>query len=627
MKKILLLALVAIMSVAANAQQFKMDRSKAFGPRQAAKHEAPAYANSIEGTDLWGYYMGESMDDFMGLGTGAAGSFRVAIKVPGDGVLAGTKIRGLNIPAIGAYTDVTGWVATGLSNSTIKVKKEVTINAAGWYVVEFDEPYEVPASGLYAGYTFTSKDTYPIATVGEDTPGGLYLATSATGALQNYSDGGFGVSALQIFVEGMVLPENGVTISGVSCEAAAKGSTGTALVKLASNSTNGAATVGYTLNVNGVETTGTATAGIPAGLNKTGMIEVPFTAPDEIGSFNASIAINTVNGVANELGTDPFAFTVSTVTRIVPRMTVIEEFTGTGCGYCPRGWVGMENVKAKQSDKALVIAWHRYNSSDAMYQANYANLNFDGAPQCSVDRKTYPDPYWGESYSILETVDKYNKATATVDVKVKAQFVDETNKEVKVTSDTEFLTNTTGYTIAFVLTADSLTGTATAWKQSNYYYQYTPAQADVVEEMPELEYFCKGGKWGKSSVQLVFNDALLVSSYTSSGVSQVPAFTTGQAGDIEHSEYTLTMPTKTALVNALKYNEIYATALVIDNKGQIANAARVKVEAADTEETAISNVNVENKVADGRIYNINGQVVKDMNRRGLYIVNGKKILK
>lgn len=581
MKKILLFALVAIMSVAASAQQFKMDKSMSFGPRQAAKHEAPAYANSIEGTDLWGYYMGSNAGELNGLGTGAAGSFRVAIKVPGNGVLAGTKIRGINVPVLGAVTNAKAWVATGLSNSTIKVSKEFTYSNANakYIVVEFDEPYEIPASGLYAGYTFTSNAAYPIAiTGGEDIPGGLFLSTTATGALQDYSDQGFGVSGVQIFVEGMVLPENGVSVADVSCEAVATGTEGTALVKLSSDGSNGAATVGYTLNVNGVETTGTATPNIPAGMGKSGIIEVPFTAPNEIGAFNATIAINTVNGAANELSTEPVSFTINTVSRVVPRMTVIEEFTGTGCGYCPRGWVGMENVKAKQSDKALVIAWHNYNSSDAMYQANYASLNFSGAPQCTVDRKTYPDPYYGEGEEgIMECVNNYNTTVPTVDIKVKANFVDETNKQVQVTANTEFLTNTTGYTIAFVLTADSLTGTTTAWKQSNYYYSYSAAQAGILDDMPELKYFCSGGKWGKSSVQIVFNDAMIGSTYTSAGKSQVPAFTTGQAGDIETSEYTMTMPTKSALVNALKYDQIYVTALVIDKNGQIANAARVRV--------------------------------------------------
>lgn len=581
MKKIFTLAMAAMMSLVANAQ-FVKGPAPEIAPVPMA---APAKTADLEGTDLWGYYLGNNINDFGGLGTGAAGSFRVAIKVPGDGLLAGTKIRGINIPALGKITNSTAWLATGVANSSKVTTKEFTANAAGWYAVEFDAPVEIPATGLYAGYTFTSSDAYPIAIVGEDTPGGLFLATSATGSLQDYSAGGYGVSPIQVFVEGMVIPENGATVSGINCEAAAMGAEGTALVTIASDGSNGVSSIGYTVTVNGVETVGSATMSIPGGLGKSDILPVTFTAPAEIGAFPASIAINTVNGQPNELSTEPVAFTVNTVSRVVPRMTVIEEFTGTGCGYCPRGWVGMEAVKNNQSDKALVIAWHNYNSQDAMYQANYASINFSGAPQCTVDRKTYPDPYYGEGEEgIMECVNNYNTSVPTVAVSLKANFEDETNTKVNITANTEFLTNTQGYTIAFVLTADSLTGTTTAWKQSNYYYQYSEAQAGILPEMPDLALFCRGGAYGKSPVQIVFNDALIGSTYNSAGKSLVPAFTTGQAGDIETSEYTINMPTKAALKNALRYDKIYATALVIDKNGFIANAARVRVLGAGEEE-------------------------------------------
>lgn len=583
MKKCLLFVLVAMMSLVANAQQFQLNKEK--GPR-TPMHNAPAKASGIDGTEVWGYYLGNDISDFTGLGANSS-SYRVGIKVPGDGVLKGTKIRGVNVPALSKMTNVSGWVATGTKNSTVIASKTVGTIQAGFSTIEFDEAIDLPESGLYVGYTFTSTDTYPIPVTGESVAGGLFLATSATGTLTNYSTSGYGVSGVQVYVEGLVLPENGVSITGVECNAAAKGGNGTVTVSIMSNGSNGVSSLGYTLTVNGVETTGTVDVTVPGGLNKKGQVDVNFTAPEEIGAFPASIAITSVNGKENELGSDPTAFTVNTLTRIVPRMTVIEEYTGTGCGWCPRGWVGMEAVKNLQSDKALVVAWHNYNSSDAMYQATYAKLSFDGAPQCTVDRKIFPDPYYGESEEgILSCVDKFNKVSSTVDVKVKANFVDETNSKVQVSANTEFLTNTNGYTIAFVLTADDLTGTTSAWKQQNYYYSnYNKATfTGALPEMPELAEFCKGGSYGKSSVQLTFNDVLIGSTYNSQGKSQVAAFTNTQAGDVETSEYTLTMPTKAALVSALNYQKIYVTAIVVDKNGQIANAARIRVLGAGEED-------------------------------------------
>lgn len=617
------------MSLVANAQQLKASKN-AGKTAVASMNQAPAKASGIEGTDLWGYYLGDNINDFTGLGTGSAGSFRVAIKVPGTGVLAGTKIRGVNLPSLGALTSVSAWCATGLSNSSIFVTKEVRgVSTAGYHTVEFDEPVEIPASGLYVGYTFTSTQTYPIPTTGNDTPGGLFLSTSATGALQDYSAGGFGVSGIQVFVEGMVLPDNGVSISSANCYGAAKGAEGKVIVDVTADSNNGASTIGYTVKINGVETTGVANVNIPSGLSKKGQFEAPFIAPDELGTFNGTVAITTVNGQPNELSTDPVAFSGYTVTRIVPHFSVVEEFTGTGCPWCTRGWAGMEAIKSRRTENGLAIVWHRYNNTDPMYQASYVSNIFSGAaPECVVDRKALKlDPYFGDNDTedgILKTVDDYSRYAATAGITLKANFVDETNKQVYVTSDTEFLTNTTGYSIGYVVTADGLTGTTSTWKQANNYAGYTVEEAGVLENIPELADFCKGGKYGKSSVALVYNDVMLTSTYGSNGKTLVPAFTTGQVGDIESSEYTLTLPTKAALVNAFNYEKIFVTAIVTDKNGQVVNAARVRVLAPGQEVDGIEAIEVNTNNSDA-IYNIAGQRVSSM-QKGINIINGKKYM-
>ncbi|MCQ2214168.1 MAG: hypothetical protein MJZ36_11080 [Bacteroidaceae bacterium] len=299
--------------------------------------------------------------------------------------------------------------------------------------------------------------------------------------------------------------------------------------------------------------------------------------------FIATVAMTSV--VATAQSTSGIS-TRADVTRVVPRLTVVEEFTGTGCGFCPRGWVGMEAVKNQKSDKAVVIAWHKFNSSDAMYTANYAKLDFEGAPQCTVDRKINTDPYAGDKKkNILEIVDSYNAEVPTVAVQVKGEFEDETNKQIKVSATTEFLTDTKGYTIAFAITADGLTGTTATWKQNNYYFDATREEVEeqahpIYPEMPDIAKFISGGEWGTEQVALVYNDVLISSSYNQIGESLVPAFTKGKASDVETSEYVLKMPTKATLVKALDYNKIYVTAIVIDDKGNIANAARARVTGA-----------------------------------------------
>lgn len=583
MKKFLLLALVAVMSLVANAQFVTSPMKKDIHVAQPAR---PMKAVSLVGTEKWGYYYGDETGyQGIGLQNQSAGRFDVAIFVPGSTLLSGAKLCGVNMPGFAdSVTGITAWASNTLGGEKIaEANYTGKYNEYGYTQIPFDEEIVIPSTGLYVGYSFdlkisTQYDSYPFAFVQGGAPGSFYIGQNYSNFMDAASQGF--TSPMQVFVKDLNYTDNAAVVSGVHAEACAVNGKGTVTIYLSSDCKNGVKNVDYTLVVNGVETTGrkVLSPAIPGGLAKTGSFDVEFDAPSTIGAFNASIAVTKVNGAANEASTDATPFTVKTVSRIVPRMTVVEEYTGTGCGYCPRGWVGMETVKNNQSDKALVIAWHNYNSSDPMFQDNYANIPFDGAPGCWVDRKTYPDPYYGEvEEGIMECVNKYNKAVPTVDVKVKASFVDDTNSEVKVTSDTEFLTNTKGYTIAYVLTADELKGTTSAWGQSNYYYQYTAADAGVLPEMPELADFCKGGKYGKSKVSLTFNDVMIGSSYNEAGRSLVPAFRKGKAGDVEASEFTVAMPTKAALLKTLLYDKIYVTALVFDENGAIANAARVRV--------------------------------------------------
>lgn len=586
MKKFLLLALVAVMSLVANAQFVTSPMKKDIHVAQPAR---PMKAVSLAGTEKWGYYYGDETG-YQGIGfqNQAAGRFDVAIFVPGSTLLSGAKLCGVNMPGFAdSVTGITAWASNTLGGEKIaEAKYTGKYNEYGYTQIPFDEEIVIPSTGLYVGYSFdlkisTQYDSYPFAFVEGGAPGSFYIGQNYSN-FQDVASQGF-TSPMQVFVKDLNYTDNAAVVSGVHADACAVSGKGTATVYLSSDCKNGVKNVDYTLVVNGVETTGrkVLSPAIPGGLAKTGSFDVEFDAPSTIGAFNASIAVTKVNGAANEASTEAVPFTVSTVSRIVPRLTVIEEFTGTGCPWCTRGWVGMEAVKNEKSDKAVVIAWHRYNSSDAMYQAYYGPLAFQGAPSCMVDRKSGElDPYYGDNDGddgILETVDNYSKVVPTVDIKVKANFVDDTNKEVKVTSNTEFLTNTKGYTIAYVLTADELSGTTSAWKQANNYASYTPAQAEILPSIPELAKFCKGGEYGKSSVALTFNDAMIGSTYDANGQSTVPAFTTGQVGDKEQSEATLTMPTKATLVSALKYDKIYVTAIVVDNNGNIANAARVRV--------------------------------------------------
>ena len=184
----------------------------------------------------------------------------------------------------------------------------------------------------------------------------------------------------------------------------------------------------------------------------------------------------------------------------------------------------------------------------------------------------------------------------------------------------ETLLDNSEYTLEFVVIGDGLTGTGTAWNQSNYYYQYSSS------ELPEdLAIFGNGGKYGKSSVTgWLFNDVALVSSYVSNS-NKAPKLDVMNAGEQKEAEYSLTMPTKTTLKNAVKNAELFIVALIVDKEKHIVNAAKAPITIADP--SGIENVNAAANNEQIARYTLDGRRVQGM-QKGLNIVrmaNGKTI--
>jgi len=317
---------------------------------------------------------------------------------------------------------------------------------------------------------------------------------------------------------------------------------------------------------------------------------------------------------------------------------VIEEFTGTGCGWCPRGWAGMEHIRQEFGEDAIGIALHQYNSSDAMYIAatKYAKHGMNGAPSCKIDRSTETDPFYGNGNSSLGIFTVINNAkanTAPVGVEVKGVF-DEAKDSVFATATAQCMNANEEYMIEYVLVADSLRvpSNATAsekgkWKQSNYYTSYTAAQAGATGTL--LAKFCKNGEWCKSSVEgMYFNDVAIASSYKSSK-NQASNIVFGEAYTPIESTFALAMPTTKTLINSIKeadYN-VYVIAIVINKSTKkVVNAAKAKVQAAD-ETTGVKEVANATEVVEVARYNAAGQLINEA-QKGINIIklsNGKTV--
>jgi hypothetical protein len=180
----------------------------------------------------------------------------------------------------------------------------------------------------------------------------------------------------------------------------------------------------------------------------TSNIEVSVVAANDANSAN-----NTISG-----DVDGFVF--------VPHKVVVgEEATGTWCGWCPRGMVGMEYMEETYEDDWIGIAVH---NNDPMENATYdawMGGKTSGYPSGLVDRKADIDPS-SASLEAAFNVDINEFGVANIEV---LPLIDE-NDEVEIRVRFHFATDwSDDVRVAVIIAEDGLTGTSNDWRQTNYY--------------------------------------------------------------------------------------------------------------------------------------------------------------
>ncbi len=579
---------------------------------------------------LWWYGTEAYFDPF---GTGIPGTHAAAIHVPYKDYLHGAKLTAINIPVCDAdMSDVEIWVRSSLDSEETLYKQAVsgTYMKDKYFRADLTTPYTI-SSDIYVGYTLKTKTGVAIGVTDGSAPGSLYFSEDGENFF-DFAGKGFGVSAMQLLISDLNIPDYNVRFDAVASQGTICNEVTKIPVTVLSDSKNAVSEIEYTVTINGNVQTKTAMVSIESGIEKSAAATVEFTSPSEVAPYDAVVSITKVNGQPNQYAGEPVTVKCENLLRRADRRVVMEEYTGTMCPWCPRGMVGMERLAKDFGDKFIGIALHQFQSTDPMYLTSYASFGFPEAPNCVLDRMEMMDPYLGKYdingdiypyYGIEEEVEAHLQMVPKVDVSVKGIWTSASRSQVKATADVEFLGSTGKYSIAYVLLADNVGSTSSSWMQKNALYEYTVDELGLHADDPLVDY-CKGGKYGKQYITVTYNDVAISSSYggTENLATALPE--TFSAGDHVTSEYALGMPTKTLLKNAIDKNQIYVVALVIDENGFIANAARAKVltqeesDAIETIQTPTSKTNTS--------YNLAGQKV-NASYRGIVIKNGRKVLK
>lgn len=615
MKKFLLSAFAMLLALTAGAQNFTVEKSPNPLGVQApvfGAFKAPAKANLAANQRLVGYFNTDDCDTYLGV-TGITGNNKVAMVLTADDLAPyyGKKIAGVRFNlgqgetangvfvqnlkiADGQITEATSLVSSDESVTSAAGAK----NTGEWHEVMFDQKVELNSSfeGLFVGYNYKQKsNNYPIG-VSSKVEGPFYIyaniPASKGGNGEDWyqiNSGGYGLS-IQLIVEGEFAP-NAVQPLDFGNMVIEKGKTKNVAVDFR-NIGSKFTSIDYTISLDGkAGAEQHLDFGKDFGLGGTHSVEIPFAAASELGASTVTLTITKVNGEENACVKNSATGTLYTVEREFVKRSVAEQFTGTGCGNCPSGHVAMHNMHNLYGDQFIGIALHQFNASDPMYNASY-DLGFTGAPQCMVNRSSgILMPY----EQMPEVLKASLNEIALAEVTVAGTFADEDTK-VNATASVESLV-AGDYDIAFMLTADGLTGTTKSWKQSNYFCKgggrYN-SQASMPDDLKFL--------WDMGSYYVeTYNDVLIASSYVSS--NNKATLPTLVANGTVSSEYTMKMPTKVALKKALKLDQVYVVALLLDKKtGAIVNAGRARV----TGSTGIEDVTTGSEATVVARYNVNG---------------------
>lgn len=178
-----------------------------------------------------------------------------------------------------------------------------------------------------------------------------------------------------------------------------------------------------------------------------------------------NVTITQVNGAADSSPADnTLATSFKTVSQNSPKKVLIEEGTGTWCGYCPRGAVAMHYMDTNYPNDFIGIAVH---NGDPMKITDYDNgADFNAFPGMNIDRAVL-----NASVTNTEMVSQVNKRKILVTPAQLDASSSLAGNVLTFNAAATFRTNFTNanFRFAVVMVEDNVTGTTTGYNQSNYY--------------------------------------------------------------------------------------------------------------------------------------------------------------
>lgn len=411
-------------------------------------------------------------------------TYDVAIRIKQPG-LVGAKINKISVmlPADGKdVANLKGWLTSELKLGKVDGKQQnvpdiCTVDASLDNMIltaEFPEPYTIPAEGVYVGYSFdiTAKDTQqlanPVIVAQGQAQDGLWIHTSKSKLKWvSLSDELDAVSAMTVTLEGNFSAD--AATSSFADIYVEKDAEGTAVAKIMNHGTNELQSIEYTVTLAGQTLKGNHTFSKPVAARYGAWqpLEIELPPVPKTGVYDLSFNVDKVNGQDN---TD-VGHSVKAPVNVLPFVPVnrplVEEFTGLGCGYCPRGYVTLEEMGAEYGDLFVAMAYHSqsYESGCMVTMPDNAfPIKVNGFPSGCINRGKEMDP------GMFPYVwNSYTQPMPEGDIHVSLRWEDDSHTCLVAESETRFIysMDNPGYRLSFALVANGLSNPK--WGQTNYF--------------------------------------------------------------------------------------------------------------------------------------------------------------
>lgn len=489
MRKFLLVLTLAMVTMIVQAQQpWKAVRENPFPASTSKAAATPHRAITPTASQLWwGYISDNDIDNLPydgNLGYGSAVTLNNAIMVEGSNpFISSSTIKAIRFwlgdDISGINSDIKVWISKSLPRSAASASYTQTIKKSNIQSrlneVVLTTPYDATtlqgSEKLYIGFSFSiSKRSYPVMSIGADVPGGFYF--NCGGDWIDFCGGGYGYGclALQLLLDGGTYPNNSASVGNLGQSVVKLGETIDIPVTITNKGKDPITSLEFEIkHANGTTEKSTKNLGTPLYMNANTTTKVSFASASQAQKSEIALTITKVNGVANTLAASEGSagtgslITVSAIPAVVP---VIEEFTGTWCGWCPRGTVYMQKTHEKYGDQVVLIAVH---SGDPMEVDEYSSVLYaycDGYPGAIINRAIDCDP----SSILYYLPNRFDQATqGKIDLAAEWNDPNKTAIRFRTKSTFGYSDKDGQYGVALVLVEDGLSGTTSNWAQSNYY--------------------------------------------------------------------------------------------------------------------------------------------------------------